>query len=128
MASGAFCAAINCMDGRAQLPVFEFLQTRFGIEYVDMVTEPGPNAILARQDDPAVLGTIRARLDVSVHKHGSKGIAVVAHSDCAGNPASKDEQLEHLRVAVEFVRERYPETEVIALWLELPSAIEELDM
>ncbi len=39
----SFCTAINCMDGRTQLPVIEFLKNKLSVEYVDTVTEPGPH-------------------------------------------------------------------------------------
>ncbi len=113
----AFCTAINCMDGRVQLPVIEYLKERFGVEYVDSITEPGPNLILAGRENPELLESILARLEISVEKHGSRGIAVVGHHDCAGNPASPGEQLLHLREAVEFLRGRYPGMEIIGLWV-----------
>lgn len=37
-----FAAAINCMDGRTQVPVIEFLKNKYGVDYVDMITEPDP--------------------------------------------------------------------------------------
>lgn len=37
------------MDGRVQLPVIKYLQDRFKVQYVDTITEPGPNLILAEQ-------------------------------------------------------------------------------
>ena len=46
-----FATAVNCMDGRVQKPVIEYLQKSFGVDYVDMVTEPGPNKILAEGKD-----------------------------------------------------------------------------
>jgi hypothetical protein len=106
------------MDGRVQLPVNEFLRKRFGVEYVDTITEPGPNAILADRLKPYLLESIFDRLRISVEKHGSVGIAIVGHHDCAGNPAPKERQMEHLRKAVEFVRDRYRDVKVIALWVD----------
>jgi hypothetical protein len=44
MSSGRFAAAINCMDGRAQLPVIEWLKRECGVDYVDTITEPGPDS------------------------------------------------------------------------------------
>jgi hypothetical protein len=38
----SFCTAINCMDGRVQLPTITFLKKHFGIEHVDCITE-APN-------------------------------------------------------------------------------------
>jgi len=106
------------MDGRTQLPVNEFLRKRFGVDYVDTVTEPGPNLILARQAATSQIGGILARVDISVHHHGSKAVAVVGHHGCAGNPAPKSEQMVHLREAVAFLRDKYPSLTILALWVD----------
>jgi len=112
-----FCTVINCMDGRVQLPVIAYLQKRFAVEYVDSITEPGPNRILAVQDDPVLISSILARLKISVEKHSSVGIAVVGHHGCGGNPAPKDRQLVQIREAVEFLRRQNEKLEVIGLWV-----------
>ncbi len=114
----SFCTAINCMDGRAQEPVLGYLKKRFGVRYVDTITEPGPNRILATGEPPDRAASILERCDLSVRKHGSRGIAVVGHHDCAGNPADGVAQAEHLRQAVARLRRHYPDLEVIALWLD----------
>ena len=114
----SFCTVINCMDGRAQQPVIEFLQTHFKVPYVDSVTEPGPVAILAEQNDSALIASIRSRLEISVGKHKSVGIAVVAHDDCAGNPVGPDIQKEQLTRAVAFVQSQYPSLPTLGLWVD----------
>ncbi|MFC1855647.1 carbonic anhydrase [Thermodesulfobacteriota bacterium] len=113
-----FCTAINCIDGRTQLPVIEYLKKRFNVEYVDMVTEPGPNLLLAKGEDTFKLESVISRCDISVEKHLSSGIAIVGHYDCAGNPAPKEEQLKHIEQAIAFLNERYKNEEVIGLWLD----------
>ena len=72
MAHGTFVTAINCMDGRVQLPVMECMKRRYGVEYVDCVTEPGPIKILDEKQEEATVASIRRRVDISVTKHGSK--------------------------------------------------------
>jgi hypothetical protein len=122
----SFCTAINCMDGRVQLPVFTYLQKRFAVRYVDMITEAGPVQYLsARPDSNAARSTFR-RVDVSVEKHGSTRIAVVAHHDCGGNPVAEAEQRRQLVAAVEALAGRYPRCEVIALWVGTDWGVEEL--
>ncbi len=37
------------MDGRTQLTVINYLQKHFGVVHVDMITEAGPNKILAER-------------------------------------------------------------------------------
>ena len=67
----SFCTVINCMDGRVQLPVIEYLQKRFNVEDVDSITEPGPNLILAKQPESELAGSIINRVRVSVEQHRS---------------------------------------------------------
>ena len=117
----SFCTAINCMDGRIQLPVIAFLTRRFAVEHVDMITEPGPNRILARQTDASLIESILDRIRISVERHGSVGIAVVGHHDCAGNPAGQAEQASDTVAAVEYIRKRcsrYGVVVVIGLWVD----------
>lgn len=116
--SGTFCTAINCMDGRTQTPVNEFLAKYFAVDYVDAVTEPGPIKILAEQTDAHVMGSIMSRVGISVEKHGSAGVGIVAHYDCTGNPADKETQLRQLKAAVNLVRARYEGVRVVGLWVD----------
>ena len=114
----SFCTAINCMDGRVQLPVIEYLQKRFNVDYVDSITEPGPNLILARQNDINIVESIFNRLKISVERHSSVGVAVAGHYDCAGNPSTKEQQTQHTLDAIEYIKDRYSELEVIGLWVD----------
>ena len=113
-----FCTTINCMDGRVQLPVIKFLQQRFEAEYVDSVTEPGPIKAMAEDQDSAMVASIRERVDISIYKHGSAALAIVAHYDCAGNPLPEDDQLAQLKEAVALARRNWPQATVIGLWVD----------
>jgi hypothetical protein len=114
---GTFAAAINCMDGRTQLPVNEWLRRERGVDHVDTITEPGPVRILAEKDDAAAVESVRRRVAISIERHGSRCIAVVAHHDCAGNPRVRVEQVEQLRQAAATVRGWSFGTEVLLLWV-----------
>jgi carbonic anhydrase len=114
-----FATAINCMDGRVQKPVADYIQNTFSVDYVDMITEPGPNKILADNADNAIIQSIKKRVEISVLKHNSKIIAIVGHADCAGNPESEAIQKEHLHEAMQVVRSwGLPVSEIIGLWLD----------
>ena len=113
-----FYTAINCMDGRVQLPVIEYLRDRFKAAYIDAVTEPGPNRLLAEGTDEAAVASIEQRVRISVETHGSIGIAVVGHDDCAGNPASRSEQQQQTAAAVRRIQSRFPGVPVIGLWVD----------
>ncbi len=113
-----FCTAINCIDGRIQLPVINRLKERFGADYVDCITEAGPNLILSDRREIRRVEAILKGVQISVEKHGSTGIAIAGHHDCAGNPAPKDIQIAHIKKAAEFVKTEYPNLEVIGLWVD----------
>ncbi len=113
-----FCTAVNCMDGRVQLPVIQYLKNKFKADYVDMITEAGPNKILSEQSDPGLIGSIYNRLTISVEKHDSIKIAVVGHHECAGNPKGKDDQRRDTEKAVELIRNKFVNVEVIGLWVD----------
>lgn len=113
-----FCTVINCMDGRVQLPVIIYLKKRFKVEYVDSITEPGPNLILSEGKDTSLIRSILERLKISIEKHQSAGVAVVGHHDCAGNPAQQDDQIMHIQKAMQFLRREYESIEIIGLWVD----------
>ncbi len=127
MKSLSFCTVVNCMDGRVQLPVISYLKKRFGAEYVDSITEPGPNRILAEQQDETLIASILNRLEISVNKHQSVGIAVTGHHDCAGNPTSEAIQKRQIQDAVRFLRQTYPNIEIIGLWIDEHWQVNEID-
>jgi hypothetical protein len=122
-----FCTVINCIDGRVQSPVNDFLRDRFQAEYVDTVTEAGVVLYLAEAADghremiPEVIATLKS-VNISVDAHQSSQIAIVAHSGCARNPIPDEEQHEELRKAVKFLRGHYPDLEVIGLWADISGA------
>lgn len=121
-----FYTAINCMDGRVQLPVISYLKERFRVDYVDVVSEPGPNRILALGSPADLVESIFSRVEISVNHHHSLGIAVVGHHDCAGNPASKADQIDHIRDAMRTIRQRCREISIIGLWVDDHWAVSEV--
>jgi Putative carbonic anhydrase len=77
-----FGTAINCIDGRTQLPLITWMRDAQSVQYVDLVTEPGADALLAR-DPAAALQLIRPRVLLSVEAHGSSVVAIAGHFQCA---------------------------------------------
>ena len=112
-----FACAINCMDGRIQDAVKNYIKEHHGVDYVDMVTEPGPNKILADNADAGAVENIKKRVGISVEHHGANVIAIVGHFGCAGNPVEKDQQVEHLRQAKKTVESFGFPAEIILLWV-----------
>ena len=115
---GTFATAINCMDGRVQLPTHEWLMNTLGVDCVDTITEPGPIKILAENKDPAGIESIKRRVDISVTKHGSRCIAVLGHYDCAGNPVDKPTQIEQIRKSLQTIASWGFPVKIIGLWID----------
>jgi hypothetical protein len=114
------------MDGRVQLPVIKYLQERFGVDYVDVISEPGPNKILASSSDLATIESIYKRLEISVDHHNSIGIAIVGHHGCAGNPSCESDQKEHTFSAIKRISSKYQSLPVIGLWVDENWEVSEL--
>ncbi len=117
MSDKKFATAINCMDGRAQLPVIEYLKKKLGVDYVDMITEAGPIKALSENADMGLLDSIKKRILVSTGKHHSRHIAVVGHHDCAGNPVPAAEQLRQIERSIAVVLSWKLDAEVSGLWI-----------
>lgn len=113
-----FVTSINCIDGRTQEPIINYLKTQYKADYVDMITEAGPNKTLAENTNTSVINSIKARVEVSTEKHYSKVIAIVGHYDCGGNPADEDTQKKQIRAAVVNVKSWNKDVEVIGLWID----------
>jgi len=116
MATGSFATAINCMDGRVQDPVSRWLKDNTGARYVDMITEPGADKLMA-DGSLSQREAIRAKVMISVNVHQSRTVAVVGHHDCAGNPVAKEEHLEHIRKAMATVMSWNLGVRVLGLWV-----------
>lgn len=112
-----FATAINCMDGRVQLPVIEMVRSVFGVSYVDSITEAGIVKYLSDEIGSIQTKSVLARVEISVNTHGSRAIAVAAHHDCAGNPQNEENQKAQLHRAVEFLKAQFPACKVIGLWV-----------
>ena len=118
MSHGKFATAINCMDGRIQLPVILYLKKRYDADYVDLVTEAGPIKILAKNKDTVLLNSIKRRVEISKTRHGSQHVGIVGHHDCAGNPVSKNVQLKQIREAAKIVGKWGLNMVIVGLWVD----------
>jgi hypothetical protein len=106
------------MDGRVQLPVIEWMKKQYAIDFVDMITEPGPNRILAENRPITVIDSLKSRVKISVIKHASTCIAVTGHFDCAGNPVEKETQIDQIKTAVKTIQSWGFDIPVIGLWID----------
>jgi carbonic anhydrase len=116
MAEGTFGTAINCMDGRVQEPVISWMKVRYGLDYVDMITEPGPVRLMA-EADPVAIESIKRRVLISIEKHHSKVIAVAGHHDCAGNPVPKEQQKDQIKKSIELLKSWNLNAKLVGLYV-----------
>ncbi len=125
MAAGSFGVALTCIDGRISQVVQQQLREEWGVDFVDMVTLPGPEAAVPDlPEQHAVWDALR----ISVQQHGSTRVAVVAHTDCTANDVAIDTRREQVRDAVFEVRDVLPRTDVTGWVLDTAtSAMDELE-
>lgn len=108
-ASEIFFTSIGCMDGRALRPVRKFGKKKFGVWYVDTITEAGLVGQFAKENDPQLLESVKKKLLISLEKHYSKGVIVHGHEDCTGNPVSDDQHKEDILKSAEIIGRFAPE-------------------
>jgi hypothetical protein len=105
---------LNCMDGRAQLPVLHWIKETHKVDFVDVITEAGMDAVLANQDD---IHEILRSIDISVNINCSKKLFVVGHHDCRGNPVDQKTHHSQIVSAVQRLKDRWRRHEVCGLWV-----------
>ncbi|MBI2860635.1 MAG: hypothetical protein HYX91_03910 [Chloroflexi bacterium] len=102
MIANRFATAINCIDGRVQIPVRDWIKAHHPVDYVDMITEPGPERQLA-ESNQAIVESIKRRLEISLTRHNSTLVAIAGHHDCAGNPADEVTQTRQIIAALDVI-------------------------
>jgi len=116
-AKNIFACAVNCIDGRVQDAVKNYMKDKYRVDFIDMITEPGPNKILAENSSGAIIENIKKRIEISIKHHRAKVVAIAGHFGCAGNPAKKAEQIKHLKEARKTIESFGFAVEVILLWI-----------
>jgi len=117
MAHGRFGTAINCIDGRVQFPVANWMKKQFHLDYIDMITEPGPDKVLAHRQLPSN-DPIKAKAQLSALANGSKIMVIAGHDDCVGNPVLKEQHLSDINKAVQTIHSwNLPFEKVIGVWV-----------
>jgi hypothetical protein len=74
-----FGTAINCIDGRTQQPVIDYIKQNYAVDIVDMITFPGANGIFSNES---------RHMEASLAKHS------------AGNPGDKNHHYFQIRKAL----------------------------
>ena len=107
-----FAAAINCIDGRVQKPIIEFAIKRFGVDYVDIITEPGPDKVLSENKSMDIIESIKRRVLLSIERNSSKNIIIAGHHDCKANPVEEKVHYRQIKESVDKIKEWNLEVDV----------------
>ena len=121
-----FGTAINCIDGRTQEPVIDFMKQKYNIDGVDMVTFPGVDGVISNGENSDEIGLIRNAVSISIEKHLSRIIAIVGHFDCAGNPGNREHHYAHIQRAVNEVSSWSFLAQVVGFYVNDKKEIEEV--
>ena len=116
MAEGKFGTAINCIDGRVQLPVIEWMKEKYGLDFIDAITEPGPDDMMSSGNIMSI-ASIRTRVEISVNQHGSRVVVIVGHHDCAGNPVSREMHMLQVEKSMEVIKSWGMPVEIAGVWV-----------
>ncbi len=111
-----FGTLVTCIDGRVQRPTILWMRERFNLDYVDVISEPGPDKLVS-EGWPSDVQPVRKKVAFSVEAHHSPLVAICGHYDCAGNPATPEEHREQIRRSVQLMRSWGLSAQVAGLWL-----------
>ena len=112
-----FATSIQCMDGRVQLPLISYIMDAEQVDYVDVITEPGPCKILSEQSDAIRIQTILERLEISVTSHESEVIYISGHYDCTANAVTKEVQIQQVEESIHWLRNKFRSIRISGLWI-----------
>ena len=106
---------LNCMDGRAQIPVITWIKKELDVEYVDMITEAGMDGFLLDQSKDTE--AVKQKVQLSIDVNHARTIVIVGHHDCKGNPVSDEVHKEQIQKAVEDFKKQFSDVKVQGIWL-----------
>lgn len=115
MTTGKFATSITCMDGRIQIPLISWIKENYDVDFVDTVTEPGVDKIVFENSN---LDSIKFKVEISLNKHKSNLIFLSGHYDCAGNPVSNEEHLNHIKKGIDIINSWTYDVSVVGLWVD----------
>jgi len=112
------CIAVNCVDGRAQLPVIEFIKREYGWSLFDVITEWNPAYVLSERNTSIEANSIMEKIESLIKNNIYNTIVITAHHGCADNCESDADYSRHLNLSVRYVGKHFPELKVIGLWID----------
>ena len=105
---------LNCMDGRVQLPVLQWIKENYRVDFVDVITEAGMDNVLCNQKD---IREVLRSIAISVDVNKSTRLFVVGHYDCRGNPVEENVHRREINGAVHRLKSHWPNHEIVGLWV-----------
>lgn len=112
-----FGTALNCIDGRTQIPVIKWFKENLDVDYVDLITEPGMDKVLS-QNQWLETERLREKVIISITAHNSNIVAVVGHYDCAANPVSDCKHFRDIVESTYIVKSWGLPVRVVGLWVD----------
>ncbi len=109
---------VNCIDGTVQLSAIDFAKKTWNVKWVDVITDAAPEKILSEAQDREQVDHIHDNIRVSLSNQQTKRLAVVSHSGCDINKVSDDRKIEMLRRAVDHLRSKYADADVMGIWVD----------
>ncbi len=106
---------LNCMDGRVQLPVLHWIKENYPVDFVDVITEAGMDAVLSDQKD---IGEVLRSIAISVDVNKSSKLFVAGHYDCRGNAVEETTHHRQIRKAVTRLKNHWPNHKTVGLWVD----------
>jgi carbonic anhydrase len=110
-----FVTCLNCIDGRIQLPVINWIIKNYSVKHVDMITAPGIDSILADTDN---IKDILEKISTSKKVHSTNQIFIVGHHDCLANPVKDETHNQQIIDSVDRIKESHSSCNVIGLWVD----------
>jgi hypothetical protein len=111
-----FVTCLNCIDGRVQLPVINWILKNYDVKYVDMITAPGVDGILANRNNN--VEDIFEKVTFSIDGHSTDIIFIVGHHDCLANPVADEVHIKQVFDAAVNIKDRNLSCCVTGLWVD----------
>ena len=126
MIDGKFGTVINCIDGRTQIPVSKWIKENYSLDYIDTITEPGPDKVISEKN-ASKIEQLKTKVLISINAHGSKIVILAGHHDCAANPVSKTNHINQIKKSINEIKAWNLGIDVLGIWVNEEWKIERVD-